>query len=253
MGMRIHLLGVDLDAVTQDQLCNHIVDAVQGSRRRVIANHNLHSIYLFHHDPGLREFYRETEVNHIDSMPLVFLARMMGYKVDRIHRVTYMDWIWKLMEMSEARSWQVYYLGGRPGIADQAAIRIKRRFPTLKLDTMHGYFNKQGDENEKVLDMINAARPNILFVGMGMPLQEKWIYENLDRLHANAILTAGACFDYIAGRLPTPPRWLGQIGLEWSFRLFSEPRRLWKRYLVEPWFLSGVVLKELRSKIHRPA
>ena len=81
-----------------------------------------------------------------------------------------------------------------------------------------------------------------------MPLQEHWILDNLNQIEANVILTAGACFDYIAGVVPSPPRWMGQIGLEWLSRLASEPRRLWKRYLLEPWYILALVFKEL---LHR--
>jgi N-acetylglucosaminyldiphosphoundecaprenol N-acetyl-beta-D-mannosaminyltransferase len=87
-------------------------------------------------------------------------------------------------------------------------------------------------------------------VGMGMPVQEHWILHNFFRLSPAVILAPGACFDYIAGVVPTPPRWMGQIGLEWLFRLASEPRRLWKRYLLEPWPVLGLVLKDF---FKRPA
>jgi len=79
---------------------------------------------------------------------------------------------------------------------------------------------------------------------MGMPLQENWILDNLPDLEADVILPSGACFDYLAGEIPIPPRWMGRVGLEWLYRLGSEPRRLWRRYLVEPWFVAGLALKE---------
>jgi N-acetylglucosaminyldiphosphoundecaprenol N-acetyl-beta-D-mannosaminyltransferase len=80
---------------------------------------------------------------------------------------------------------------------------------------------------------------------MGMPRQEIWVLNNLEKLHAKVILTCGACMDYIAGEIPTPPRWMGRVGLEWLYRLLSEPGRLWKRYLVEPWFLGGLLVRDL--------
>jgi N-acetylglucosaminyldiphosphoundecaprenol N-acetyl-beta-D-mannosaminyltransferase len=78
-----------------------------------------------------------------------------------------------------------------------------------------------------------------------MPRQEHWILDNLEQIQTNTILTSGACIDYVAGAVPTPPRWMGKLGLEWLYRLFSEPGRLWKRYLLEPWFVVRLLLQEI--------
>lgn len=100
-------------------------------------------------------------------------------------------------------------------------------------------------QNLETLAAINAYQPHVLMVGMGMPRQEYWILDNIEHIHTNAILTAGACMDYLAGAIPTPPRWMGKMGLEWLYRLLSEPKRLWRRYLVEPWFVAGLFLREI--------
>ena len=128
-------------------------------------------------------------------------------------------------------------------MAARAAERLKERYPQLVIQTRHGYFSPE--ENDAVLEEIADFQPNVLMVGMGMPRQEHWVLDNLERIQANAILTAGACFDYIAGAIPTPPRWMGRMGLEWLYRLLTEPRRLWRRYLVEPWFLLPYFVKDL--------
>ena len=108
----------------------------------------------------------------------------------------------------------------------------------------HGYFNKAFDnlENDRVVNNINDVRPNILFVGFGMPMQERWIMENRDRLDVNVIMPVGAMFDYLAGTVPRAPKWMTDHGLEWLGRLIIEPRRLWKRYLIgNPFFLWRVL------------
>jgi N-acetylglucosaminyldiphosphoundecaprenol N-acetyl-beta-D-mannosaminyltransferase len=111
--------------------------------------------------------------------------------------------------------------------------------PGLQIATAHGYFDRSPGsiENEAVLAQINAYQPHILLVGMGMPLQEHWLIDMFDRIDANVLMNVGAIMDYFAGEIPTPPRWMGRVGLEWLYRLGSEPRRLWQRYLVEPWLL----------------
>jgi N-acetylglucosaminyldiphosphoundecaprenol N-acetyl-beta-D-mannosaminyltransferase len=99
-----------------------------------------------------------------------------------------------------------------------------------------------------VLAAIRSFRPHILMVGMGMPRQEHWILDNLDEIEVRVILTAGACMDYVAGAVPTPPRWMGRWGLEWLFRLGSDPTRLWRRYLIEPWFVFRLFIRDLLAR-----
>ena len=104
------------------------------------------------------------------------------------------------------------------------------------------------EENLRIIKKINQFSPNILMVGMGMPRQERWILNNFKQVSANAVLSSGACFDYIAGEQKTPPRFLGKIGLEWFYRLINDPKRLSRRYFVEPILLIPVVFKDIRSR-----
>jgi len=123
------------------------------------------------------------------------------------------------------------------GIALQRGLSLLReQHPQLEIAGHHGYFDKQTEspENLAVIQVINEFKPNLLFVGMGMPTQEIWILDNFEALDTNVVLHCGALINYLAGAIPTPPRWLGPIGLEWAFRLATEPRRLWRRYLLEP-------------------
>jgi N-acetylglucosaminyldiphosphoundecaprenol N-acetyl-beta-D-mannosaminyltransferase len=246
--LRIRLLGVEVSPITIGELNDLISNSISLQEKRIIANHNLHSIYLYHVDQKMRDFYSVSNCIHIDGMPLVFLGRVLGYPVRLEHRVTYLDWIHPLLDISAQNNWRVFYLGGKPGNAQKAAAKMLQIYPNLHIETHHGYFNKTNHESSTILGKIAKYRANILMVGMGMPLQEHWIMDNLDRIQADVILQAGACFDYIAGVVPSPPRWMGRIGLEWLFRLVKEPGRLWTRYLVEPWFIAGLLLKEMQKK-----
>jgi len=247
--MRFTLLGVVVDPLTIAELNERIAKAVNQGERLIIAHHNLHSVYLYHRDPKMRAFFARAQVVHIDGMPLVYWARVLGYPVRKQHRVTYVDWVHPLMATAAAEGWRVFYLGGKPGVAARAAEKLRQQYPGLVLETRHGYFTPE--ENDAVLEEIARFQPHVLMVGMGMPRQEHWVLDNLERISANAILTAGACFDYVAGVIPTPPRWMGRVGLEWLYRLWSEPRRLARRYLLEPWFLVPLALKDLSARFRR--
>lgn len=244
---RCALLGVHINALNIPQLNAAIAESIEQGQRRIIGCHNLHSIYLYPRDAKMRAFYALADLLHVDGMALVLLARLLGYPLKREHRVTWMDWLDPLMAEAAKHGWRVFYLGSRPGVADRGAEVLRARHPGLQMTTAHGYFDARpgSAENEAVLDLIRSYRPNILMVGMGMPRQEHWILDNSDLVAANVWLSPGACMDYVAGVVPVPPRWMGQVGLEWLFRLASEPRRLWRRYLVEPWFVTALLVRDL--------
>ncbi|MEO1299648.1 MAG: WecB/TagA/CpsF family glycosyltransferase [Cyanobacteria bacterium J06636_16] len=243
---RYKLLGIDTNALSISDLNQLIAAAVNKDEKWIIANHNLHSIYIYHRDPKMRDFYSKADYVHIDGMPLVLVGRLLGYPLRREQRVTYADWIWPLASDAEKHGWRIFYLGSRPGVAAEGAEVLCRKYSDLQITTAHGYFNKENlEENQAILDAINTYKPNVLMVGMSMPRQEHWILENLDLLQANIILTSGACLDYVAGEVPTPPRWMGELGLEWSYRLLTAPKHVWQRYLIEPWFVLYLFLKDL--------
>lgn len=242
----LELLGVDVYPLTMEELNDTIERAVTRCTKTVVANHNLHSIYLYHREPAMRAFFALPQVlPHIDGMPLVLLARLLGHPVRRKQRVTYMDWIDPLMRFAQRRKLRVFYLGGKPEVARTGTELMRDRYRGLEFVAQHGYFDATpgSEENRLRLRQIDDFETNILVVGMGMPRQEIWTGENLPDIEANAILMAGGCLDYLTGNVPTPPRWLGQIGLEWSYRLVSQPRRLARRYLWEPWALLPLLLR----------
>ncbi|QKQ74648.1 WecB/TagA/CpsF family glycosyltransferase [Nostoc sp. TCL240-02] len=242
-------LGVKLDALSIPELNLLIEESIEKNEKWIIANHNLHSLYLFHNDPKMQAFYAKAEYIHIDGMPLLFIGKLLGFPMKREQRVTYADWVWPLMVEAANKDWRVFYLGSKPGVAEQGASILREKFPGLQIACAHGYIDmdKDSKENLATLAAINAYKPHVLMVGMGMPRQEHWILENLEYIHANTILTSGACMDYVAGAVPTPPRWMGRVGLEWLYRLLSEPKRLWRRYLLEPWFVATLFLREIWS------
>jgi len=242
------LLGVEVDLFTIQTANDLLVHAIDQAERVTIGYHNLHSAYLYHRDEPLREFYAAADYSLIDGMPLVWVGRLLGHTVARDHRVCYLDWIDPLMACAAAHGWKIFFLGGRPGVAPKAAEILEAKYPGIEMQHRHGYFDATpgSTENSEILRAISKVEPDILMVGMGMPRQEHWVLENRSRIEATVPLTTGAIMDYVAGAVPTTPRWLGPLGLEWLFRLAVEPRRLAKRYLVEPWFLMPLFLRDLR-------
>ena len=237
------ILGVKVNLLSMRQLNSLIGEAVRLNQKQIIANHNLNSLYIFHHNAVMKDFYRVVDYVHIDGMALVLLGKLLRLPFKREHRVTYADWVWSLMEQAVENNWRILYLGSKPGVAERGARILQDKYPGLDIVTEHGYFSLH-HQNHQVIKKINTYRPNVLMVGMGMPRQEEWILNNIDRVEANVVLPSGACIDYIAQEVATPPRWMGQVGLEWFYRLITEPKRLWKRYLIEPWFIAKLFFEE---------
>jgi len=243
----ISFFGLTLHPKSMSELNELVERGIREGRKWIISNHNLHSVYLLHRYPKLRNFYAGAHWTFIDGMPLVALGRLYGYPLERKHRVTLADWAHPLMELAADKGWRVFYLGSKDEVVEKAAVALRKQHPALQIEVSGGYFDaRQGSaENETLLQRINTYRPDLLMVGMSMPRQEYWTQDNFDRLDARMILSSnGAAMDYIAGAVKTPPRWAGRLGLEWFSRLMNEPRRLFGRYLVEPWYILALLLRD---------
>jgi N-acetylglucosaminyldiphosphoundecaprenol N-acetyl-beta-D-mannosaminyltransferase len=244
----VNVLGVGVDPITVEELHAKIGGLIQErSRAAVVVTANAHCLNLAYRDPALRGFLNAADIVLCDGAGVMLAARILGRRIPE--RITYADWAWRLAAFAEAEGHVLYLLGGRRGVAGRAARRLRKRFPTLNVvGVHHGYFDRSAGspENEAVVEEINAARPDVLVVGFGMPLQEYWLMENRHRLDAKVVLTGGAVFDYVSGELRRGPRVLTENGLEWLARLLIEPRRLWRRYLIgNPLFLARVLEQRL--------
>lgn len=241
------LLGVKVHPLTMDDLHEIIAGAIAAREKTIIVSQNLHSVYVYNRDARMRELHARADYMRIDGMPLVWLGRLLGYPLRIEHRVTWVDWLKPLMTVAATNGWRVFYLGSAPGVAERGAKRLQSELPELQIAVAHGYFDARpgSEENKRVIELIEAFDTDILIVGMGMPRQEHWILDNLDRIRASAILTSGACMDYYAGVVSTPPRWMGKVGLEWFYRFMGNPRRFARRYFVEPWVVPPLFVRDL--------
>lgn len=244
-------LGSTVQGVTKADLLSVIGSTIEsGIENCIIGNHNLHSLYLIQHNQEMKTFYEMCNYTLVDGMSLIMLGRLMGLPLRRSYRTAYLDCFDELFGIAEAKSWRLYFLGGQPKTAAQLPARLLGMFPNLLLKCHHGYDAFAPDTT--VYDEIAEFRPHIVFVGMGMPLQEKWILGARERIHTNVLVPCGGTIDYYAGAQRPSPRWLGQIGLEWLFRLCCRPRTLGSRYILEPLSLSSTLLKELVARRFQP-
>lgn len=250
----MRILGVDVHPLGVDALHGRLGDVIERRSRALVLHANAHGLNLAWEQPWLRDFLNSAALVFCDGAGVMLGARLLGRRIPE--RITYADWMWQLAATAEQRGWSLFFLGAGPGVAERAAASLRQRHSRLKIaGVRNGYFDAEpgGPDNRALVAAINAAAPDILLVGMGMPRQEAWLRENWPQLDVRIGLTGGAVFDYVSGALKRSPEWLNRIGLEWLGRLVIEPRRLWRRYVLgNPRFLARVLHQRLSSGGAKP-
>lgn len=237
--------GAKVTPMTADELLDLLDSHIAARAQCVVASQNMHGLRVRIADESMRTLHDlpQTYV-HIDGLPLIGLCRLCGVRASRAHRVTLVDFVWPLLTLAERRGWKVYYLGADERVLAAGTARIRTRLPMLDLRAHHGYLRDEA-ASSAVTSEIAAFAPDLILVGMGMGRQERWILEHLDAIAPASVMTVGACMEYIAGVVGTPPRWMGRAGLEWLYRLAENPGRFWRRYLIEPWVVAAYILRQL--------
>jgi N-acetylglucosaminyldiphosphoundecaprenol N-acetyl-beta-D-mannosaminyltransferase len=243
------LLGLPIHRVAVADLHAFIGQVVGRGEKAIAFNLNVQGVNLAVENPWLHEFIRGAHRVFCDSDGVRLGLRLLGHAPPP--KITYNVWLWQLAAFCEEAELGLFFLGGKPGVAEEAASRLRVRYPRLRVvGTQDGYFEKQGAENDRVVAKINAAAPDVLLVCMGMPVQERWLQENWERVDSHVFLQGGAALDYASGRLKKAPVFMVRLHLEWLYRFFQEPQRLFSRYIIgNPQF----VLRVLWSRMRRGA
>jgi N-acetylglucosaminyldiphosphoundecaprenol N-acetyl-beta-D-mannosaminyltransferase len=244
---RYECLGLWVNLIEPPTIIDLYGAAIRARRRLLVGSVNLHTAYCHKTDPTVRRFFETADLVYVDGMPIIWWLKCLAVKAAARHRATFADWLPALLARARDEGWRVYYLGNRPGVTATVAAQFRKRLPGLDIRAAHGHFDQRpsSSENVAVVEDINAFDPDILLVGMGIPTQEQWVLANGDHLSARVIHRCGATADFFADVDPLAPRWLGRLGLEGVFRLVTRPRRLWRRYLAEPWFLLDLAAKDV--------
>jgi len=229
---KVVLLQTRFHKVTVQELIEYIVTNAKLEKKTIVGNVNVRAMNFAYELPWYRDFLNNADLVFCDGFGVLLGANLQGYSLQSIHRMTCPDYIEDLALACEQQDVSIFILAGKPGVVDQAIAKLTAIAPNLKIQGHHGYFDKSGAENDSVISKINKFKPGILYVGFGMPSQERWILDNINRIEARVFLPLGACLDFYTGSVSRGSRWLTDRGLEWLSRLITEPRRLWKRYLI---------------------
>jgi N-acetylglucosaminyldiphosphoundecaprenol N-acetyl-beta-D-mannosaminyltransferase len=228
----VSLLKTKFHKITAYQLIEYIVKAAKLENKTIIGNANVRSMNFAYELSWYRDFLNNADLAFCDGFGVLLGAKLLGYPLQSVHRMTCPDYIEDLALACEKEDVSVFLLAGKPGVVDKAITKLVALTPNLRIQGHHGYFEKSGEENDAVIDKINTFKPGVLYVGFGMPLQERWILDNINRIESRVFLPLGACLDFYTGSVYRGPRWMTDRGLEWLTRLVIDPKRLWERYIV---------------------
>lgn len=242
---RIKILGVSIDNFTMDEAVGRVDELVRAKSPAYIVTPNVDHVMKLQRDPVFRRIYEGAAAVFADGMPLLWAAKLFGSPLKE--KVSGSDLFPDICALAAEKGYKVFFLGGRPGAADKAAEVMRVRYPRLAVAGTYCPplgFEKDEAENAKIIRLVRESGADILFVGLGAPKQEKWIYAHHRECAVPVSIGIGVTFEFAAGMVRRSPAWMQRAGLEWLWRLFMEPRRLWRRYLVDDMAFFWLLLRQ---------
>lgn len=237
----IEILGVKIHNITLQQALESIDSFVKSKKSNLIVTLGTEMVMESQKDSIFRRLINSASLVLPDGGGLIWASRRLGTPLQK--KVAGIDLLLSVCERSPQKRWKIFFLGGRPGVAELAERNIRAKFPDANIvGTYHGYFTPS-----EILPVLQSAKPDILFAGMGSPRQEFWLKENLEQLKIPVGAGVGGSFDVLAGKLRRSPAWMIGLNLEWFFRFFQEPRRF-RRILKIPLFMLYIYLNLAQKK-----
>lgn len=244
-----NVLGIGVSAINMQMAKAQINEWISHQEKNYVCVTSVHGIVESWKDKSLKEIHNYAGMVTPDGMPLVWLGKLFGNT--KISRVYGPDLLLAVCAESGYRHYRHYFYGGEKGTPQRLAENLKALFPELNVvGTYSPPFRPLSiDEDVKIVEAINQASPDIVWVGLSTPKQERWMADHVSKLDAPVLIGIGAAFDFHAGLKKQAPLWMQRHGLEWLFRLVNEPRRLWRRYLFNnPLFIFLILLQLLKLR-----
>ena len=245
---RVNILGVQLSAINMDQALHNIHEWISLSQPHYVCCTPIHGIMDCVDNPELRAIFNASGMTTPDGMGVVWLLRLQGYK--RVRRVYGPDLMLEVCRLSCKHGWRHFLYGGEPMVAERLKQSLIDRFPDLKVVGLYSppFRELSPAEDEDIVEEINTLAPDIVWVGISTPKQERWMKDHTQKLNAKVLIGVGAAFDFLSGSKKQAPRWIQKIGMEWLFRLLNEPKRLGRRYIKYPHFLVLVIAQMMKIR-----
>jgi N-acetylglucosaminyldiphosphoundecaprenol N-acetyl-beta-D-mannosaminyltransferase len=238
--------GMRVDAVQIPEVIRIMEDWIKiKDPGKYIVISNVHDALISRNNVTARKSVNSSSLSVPDGTPLLWLARLYGYRLKEKVRGTTL--FLEFLKLAEKKGYSNFFYGSTQNTLTLLIKNLKQRFPNLNISGVYSppFRELSKEENEAIVEIINKASPDVLWVGLGCPKQQLWMYAHKDnKLGVPVMVGVGAAFDFVAHTKPQAPLWMRDNGLEWLFRLVTEPKRLWKRYLVGNTLFAGLFLKE---------
>jgi N-acetylglucosaminyldiphosphoundecaprenol N-acetyl-beta-D-mannosaminyltransferase len=229
---QIHILGIRVDDVTYDEALARMEEFIADGRPHQVTTVNPEFIMTAQGDPSFAQILNRAHLNLPDGQGLIWAASLLG--VSLRERVTGVDTVIRLAQLSAEKGYSIFLLGAGEGVAEAAAQELQRRFPRLEIAGTYAG-SPAPEEDDRITERIRRANPHLLLVAYGAPHQEKWISRNMGRVAVPVSMGVGGAFDFVSGAATRAPPWVQRLGLEWLYRLAHQPWR-WRRMLALPRF-----------------
>ena len=242
---QVNICGVTIHNVSMNEALDEFERFVNIGLPVSVVTPNVDHIVKLQFDAAFHDVYARSSLILADGVPLLWAARFLGTPLKE--KISGSDLFPMLCKIASQKGWRVFFLGGREGAASKAAEILKVRYPGLivcGICSPDFGFEKDPILNNKIIQMIQESKPDFLFIGLGAPKQEIWADKYKDIYKVPVSIGIGVSFEFISGMVKRAPVWMQQIGLEWFWRLLMEPRRLWKRYLIDDMQFFGMVIRQ---------
>lgn len=241
---RMKFLNTYVDNLTMNEAINQINNFIKSNKYHYVITPNVDHIVKLESDQHFRKVYDSADLILTDGKPLIWISKYLKTPIKE--KVSGSDLFPKICEMASRKKYKVFLLGAAEGVAQKAAENLEQKYEGLNVVGVYSPpygFEKSDSEINNIISIINRCKPDILAVGLGAPKQEKFIYEYKDELKVPVSLAIGASIDFEAGNIKRAPKWMQKLGLEWFYRLIKEPKRMFKRYLIDDMRIIKVIFK----------
>lgn len=246
---RIQLLNTEIDNISMEEALDRIDAMVQGRKPAYVVTPNLDHIVTIERDAYFREAYAQADLILADGKPLLWIAK--ARKTPIREKISGSDLFPRLAELAANNGYTMFFLGAGEGIAAQAAEKLKKQYPGLRIAGCYAPpigFEQDRSAVHEIIQRVQTATPDILIVGLGTPKQEKFLYRYYKQMGVPVSLGLGASFDFVAGNRKRAPRWMSEHGLEWLYRTLQEPKRLAGRYIKDAVCILPILIKHRKHK-----
>lgn len=228
------LLNTYVNNVDMSETICAIEEMIASKNKSYIVAINVDVVMKIENDSYLKKIVDDADMVLVDGKPLVWISKLHKRPVKA--KISGSDLVPELCKVAQKKKYTIFIIGGKDGIAEKAKANLEKKLPDIEIVGVYAPpfgFEKNQDELDRINAMIYDVHPDLLIACFGCPKQEKWIYENIDKYDAKVTICAGATVDFLAGNVKRAPRWMSDHGLEWFYRLLQEPKRMFKRYLID--------------------